>query len=172
MMSTILDFPEIQSLLPHRDDMALLSRVLRFAPPQMQAQAVIEADSLLADAQGNMPAWIGIELMAQTAAAYIGLLARQEGRPPPEVGYLLGTRKYTAQVDVFEKNSALTIVTEMIYRDDSGLAAFDCKIFLNAVNPADAESALPIASATINVFEPPLAAPQSVGVKATESSRK
>lgn len=140
-------FPEIQMLLPHRGDMALLSSVRHFAPPCMEVTAAIDAQGLLAQADGNLPVWIGIELMAQAAAAYIGLLAQQEGHPPPQVGYLLGTRKFTANVNAFEKNSAMTVVTEMIYRDDSGLGAFKCQIVAGEAV---------IANATINVFEPPL----------------
>ncbi len=145
----IIDFPEIQDLLPHRGQMALLSKVLRFAPPLMEVEAVVPEDGLFGvdgnAHQGEMPSWIGIELMAQGAAAYIGLLARMEGRTPAQAGYLLGTRKFTAQVNTFPAHAVLRVQTEIIYRDASGLGSFACKIFKDDVV---------LAEATINVYEP------------------
>ncbi len=146
----IVDFPDIQTLLPHRGQLALLSRVLRFAPPQMEVEAVVAEDGIFGEEGtepwGAMPSWIGIELMAQGAAAYIGLLARMEGRAPPEAGYLLGTRKFTASVNTFPARAVLRVQTEVIYRDDSGLGSFACKIL---------QQEAVLAEATINVYEPP-----------------
>ncbi|TAK91852.1 MAG: 3-hydroxylacyl-ACP dehydratase [Burkholderiaceae bacterium] len=146
----ILDFPEIQALLPHRGQLALLSKVLHFAPPKMEVEARVAEAGLFGEDSGQlhnaMPSWIGIELMAQGAAAYIGLLARKEGRPVPEAGYLLGTRKFTAQVNAFPAGAVLRVQTEVIYRDDSGLGSFACKIV---------QQETVLAEATINVYEPP-----------------
>jgi predicted hotdog family 3-hydroxylacyl-ACP dehydratase len=84
--------------------------------------------------------------MAQAAAAYAGLLAGLEGRQPPEAGYLLGTRKFTSQRQVFLKHEELKVAAEMIFRGDTGLCAFECEIL---------QDTTVIAGATINVYEPP-----------------
>lgn len=140
-------FPEIDTLLPHREIYQLLDKVLDFHPPTIVVQAEIKSSELLSDQNQNLPAWFGIELMAQTAAAYIGLLARQQGREPPKVGYLVGTRKYEATEGVFQQGHMLKIIAEMIYRDASGLGSFSCKIM------RDEEV---IADAVVNVYEPPI----------------
>jgi predicted hotdog family 3-hydroxylacyl-ACP dehydratase len=91
-----------------------------------------------------MPAWIGIELMAQTIAAHIGLLKRRDGAPLKQ-GALLGTRSYRSTVPSFAANEILCVHATMSYRDASGLGAYDCRI-------SRGDNVL--ATATIKVFEP------------------
>ena len=40
---------------------------------------------------GQVPAWVGIEYMAQAIAAWAGCRARAAGKPP-QLGFLLGSR--------------------------------------------------------------------------------
>lgn len=47
-----------------------------------------------------MPAWFGIELMAQAIAAHVGLLSMRDGNPA-RPGVLLGSRKYEAHTPAF-----------------------------------------------------------------------
>lgn len=136
--------PAIEDLIPHRGTMLLLDNVLNFENESTTAEYVPCADAWYADELGDMPAWIGIELMAQTVAAHIGLLNRSRGAPIKQ-GVLLGTRRYISTRSAFASGELLRIVAKMIYRDTSGLAAYECRI---------AAGGNEIASATLKVFEP------------------
>ena len=89
-------WPPIEDVLPHRGTMLLLDRVEAYAPTHVRCSYTPRADAWYADADGAMPAWYGIELMAQTVAAHVGLTARQAGRPP-RLGALLGSRAFRTQ---------------------------------------------------------------------------
>ena len=143
-MSSLNNFPPIEALLPHRGTMLLLDRVIAFEGDTTQSEYVPRPDAWYANAQGHMPAWIGIELMAQTVAAHVGLLKHDDGKAPKQ-GALLGTRRYKARQAVFTAGQVLCIKSTMVYRDASGLGAYDCSIWAQ-----DQE----IASATLKVFEP------------------
>ncbi len=136
--------PPIEDLLPHRGTMLLLDRVLAYDADTASAEYAPRSDAWYADADGNMPAWIGIELMAQTVAAHVGLLKRSAGAPPKQ-GALLGTQRYSAQRPAFAAGAPLRIRTRSIYRDASGLGAYECSIA-----SGDEE----VASATLKVYEP------------------
>ncbi|MBS0545694.1 MAG: hotdog family protein [Proteobacteria bacterium] len=136
--------PPVEALLPHRGTMLLIDRVLAFAGDTASAECTPRPDAWYADGAGAMPAWIGIELMAQTVAAHVGLRKRSEGVPPKQ-GALLGTRRYTSTEPAFAAGHALRIDSTMIYRDVSGLGAYDCRITCDGVE---------VATATLKVFEP------------------
>ena len=90
-----------------------------------------------------MPAYVGLEYMAQTIAAYDGVERRRTGAPP-EIGFLLGTRRYNAARPWFEAGETLRIRVDMTF-NDSGMAAFDGVIIV-----ANEERA----RASINVYRP------------------
>ncbi|MEX3833425.1 beta-hydroxyacyl-ACP dehydratase, partial [Paraburkholderia sp. BR14263] len=74
-------FPPIETIIPHRGTMLLLDSVAACSDESLTALAGVRADAWYADEQGAMPAWIGIELMAQAIAAHVGLLSMREGKP-------------------------------------------------------------------------------------------
>ena len=84
-----------------------------------------------------MPAWFGLELMAQTVAAYSGVQQSAHGEEP-RIGYLLGTRSYTCSMPAFPGGAELRIHARLHYLDDSGLSAFDCAIHLEGAEIATA----------------------------------
>jgi predicted hotdog family 3-hydroxylacyl-ACP dehydratase len=143
-MNATNPLPPIEHLLPHRGTMLLLDRVVDFAGASAATEYVPRPDAWYADEEGNMPAWIGIELMAQTVATHVGLLKRAEGSPPKH-GALLGTRSYRSAVPSFQAGEKLRICATMRFRDASGLGAYDCNI---------ARGGEEIATATVKVFEP------------------
>jgi predicted hotdog family 3-hydroxylacyl-ACP dehydratase len=138
-------FPPIEQLLPHRGNMLLLARMLAADDETATCEAIPDAQAWYAETDGAMPAWIGIELMAQTIAAHVALVARRAGKPPCP-GVLLGTRAYKTTVDRFPAAQALQVGARISYRDESGLGAYDCTL-------ADAGGAT-LATAAITVFEP------------------
>jgi predicted hotdog family 3-hydroxylacyl-ACP dehydratase len=137
-------FPPVEALIPHRGTMLLLDRVIEFTDDLAAAEYAPSGVAWYADDAGNMPAWIGIELMAQTIAAHVALLKRREGLSP-KMGALLGTRSYRSTIASFTAGRTLRIQALMVLRDSSGLGAYECAIDL------DGEV---LATAVLKVYEP------------------
>jgi predicted hotdog family 3-hydroxylacyl-ACP dehydratase len=157
MMNTPTDvpdvsFPAIASLVPHTASMLLLDRVIAADAESLQAEVDITARTLFAEEDG-VGSWIGIEYMAQAIAAFAGYKAMaaahvpaDAGRKAGQVGFLLGSRRYTASRGHFPLGSTLRIHVQRLLQADNGLGSFDCFI-------ADGE--VRIATATLTVFQPP-----------------
>ncbi len=74
----MIDWP-LAELLPHAGDMILIDRILSFDDEQIHAHATVKPGGLFNRDDGALPAWVGIELMAQSVAAFAGCHARQRG---------------------------------------------------------------------------------------------
>src|SRR2546428_3724860 len=75
-------FPRIEQLVPHRGAMLWLDRLTGGDVNAVEAEARVPSAGWYLDERGYMPAWIGIELMAQAVAATAGLAGRFPGKPP------------------------------------------------------------------------------------------
>jgi predicted hotdog family 3-hydroxylacyl-ACP dehydratase len=141
--------PPIASLVPHSASMLLLDRVTAADEETLQAEVAVTPHSLFAGADG-VGSWIGIEYMAQAVAAYAGYHAARDshsgGRGRPGIGFLLGTRRYTASRGCFALGSILHIHVKRLLLAENGLGSFEC--FID-------DGAERIASATLTVFQPP-----------------
>jgi len=137
-------FPPIAAIIPHGGTMLLLDAVTSCGDDALTARATVRADAWYADGHGAMPAWIGIELMAQSVAAHVSLIAmRAGGRARP--GVLLGTRSYQAHVNAFARDAQLTIYVREVLHGDEGHGAYQCTIEHGGEHYADA---------VIKVFQP------------------
>lgn len=119
--------PPIDAIVPHRGTMLLLDAIRSYDLTSVTAHATVHADAWYADQNGAMPAWIGIELMAQAIAAHEGLLSMQDGQPA-RPGVLLGSRRYEAKVLAFPRNAVLRIHAIELLRSDDGTGAYECTI--------------------------------------------
>lgn len=137
-------FAPIETLIPHRGTMLLLDEVVVCSDESLTAHASVRADAWYADEAGAMPAWIGIELMAQAIAAHVGLLSMREGKPA-RPGVLLGTRRFTTTQPVFACGAPLRVSVSEVLRSEEGQGAYSCKI--------EQDGALR-AEATIKVYQP------------------
>ena len=142
----MIDWP-LAELLPHAGDMILIDQVLSFDEEQIHTRVTVKPGGLFNRADGSLPAWVGIELMAQSVAAYAGCHARQQGKAV-ELGFLLGTRKFECNVEHFPAGAELTIHGIRSLEDDNGMGVFECHIHGAGIH----------ASARLNVFRPPKAA--------------
>lgn len=120
-MVTVID------LIPHRAPMLLLDRVIDSGPEHLIGEMQVSADKAFVDADGNFPAWAGIELLAQAVAAYGGLQARANNRAV-QVGFLLGTRRYEAECPSFAAGSLLQVQVRCLSSDEQGFAIFEGRI--------------------------------------------
>ena len=131
----------IAELLPHGPGMALIDQLLAYDPGKSIGAVLVRRDSRFFDRTG-VPAWVGIEYMAQTIAAHAGFEARLRGKPP-SIGFLLGTRSYECCAIEFPLGAALEIVVIPLYVED-GLGSFDCTIEHNGV----------LARAIVSTYQP------------------
>lgn len=136
--------PHIEEVLQHRGNMLLIDLLIEFNNESLIAEYSPHSDAWYADDKGRMPAWIGIELMAQAVAAHVGMLKLYEGMPQKN-GVLVGTRRYSSTESSFAASVLLQIQVTVIYQDASGLGAYDCSI--SCCGRA-------LATATLKVFEP------------------
>ena len=132
----------IAELLPHGPEMILIDQLISHESSQSVAIVRIRENSRFVDASGAVPAWIGIEYMAQTVAAHVGAQARMADEKPP-VGLLLGTRRYAAAVPCFPPGSRL-VVTVRPQFTEAGFGSFLCTI----------EDDRLLASAELNTYQP------------------
>ena len=136
----------LAELLPHAGDMILIDAIERFDDEQIFTRLTVKPDGLFKLSDGSLPAWVGVELMAQSVAAFAGCHARQKGNPV-ELGFLLGTRKFECNVEAFPAGSELTVHGLRSLEDDNGMGVFECHIHGEGIH----------ASARLNVFRPPQA---------------
>jgi predicted hotdog family 3-hydroxylacyl-ACP dehydratase len=137
-------FSAIEDLLPHRGVMLLLDSVVSADERSIVAEVTVPEAAWYLDEQDGLPAWIGIELMAQAIAAHAGLRGRLNGKPPKR-GVLLGCRAYRASMPRAAAGALLKVSAKMTVMDESGFGAYDCAIESNAAH---------FAAATLKVFEP------------------
>lgn len=137
------DWP-LAELLPHAGDMILIDKIIRFDEEKIYTCLTVKPDGLFSLPDGSLPAWVGVELMAQSVAAFAGCHARRKGNQV-ELGFLLGTRKFECNVEAFPAGSELTVHGIRSLEDDNGMGVFECHITAPGIQ----------ASARLNVFRPP-----------------
>jgi predicted hotdog family 3-hydroxylacyl-ACP dehydratase len=121
----------------HRKPLLLVETVLEHDAHSATTGMRVDPAAWYAGDDGAMPAWFGLELMAQTAAVFGGLDRAARGLPP-RLGYLLGTRAYRCALPAFPPGADLTIHARLAYLDDTGLGAFQCRILLEGEEVATA----------------------------------
>ncbi|WP_296247750.1 hotdog family protein [Pseudomonas sp. UBA4194] len=141
----MIDWP-IAELLPHAGDMILIDHVVAFDQESIHTRVTVQPDGLFNDPDGSLPAWVGVELMAQSVAAYAGCRAREQGQEV-EMGFLLGTRKYHCNVERFPLGCSLDIHARRSLEDDSGMGVFECELTGPGIS----------VQARLNVYRPPQA---------------
>lgn len=141
--------PAIADLVPHSGIMCLLDEVVDIGEEHLRARITPRADDPFADAAVSeppgIPGWVGLEWLAQAIAAWSGHAASaRDGRP--QVGFLLGTRRYHCQVNHFALGEPINVEIHLDYLADNGLGAFRGEL-----QNADGNV---LARATLNVFQP------------------
>ena len=136
-------FPDIDRLVPHRQPMRLVDRVLGEAGEITRTEHLITPDHVFLVPGKGVPVYVGFEMMAQTIGATDGIRRWRAGQGP-ELGFLLGCRRFTAAREWFEVGETLTIETRCLL--DGETASYECRL----LDAAGTE----VSSATVNVFQP------------------
>jgi predicted hotdog family 3-hydroxylacyl-ACP dehydratase len=124
---------ELQTLIPHRDPMLLLSRVIEYdIAGTLRAEYDITDNCLFYDtAMGGVPAWAGFEFIAQAVSSLSGIRDRISGRKP-RIGFILSILSMRMYVPVFPPGSTAEIFVREC--DCTGLIfTFHGEIFYNGI---------------------------------------
>ena len=135
----------IEDVVPHDHPMILIDSIQSYAETTAVCQVKITEDVNFYDSALNgVPAYVGVEYMAQSIAAFANANERDQGKEVA-LGFLVSSRKYQASEPVFKLGEELTVNVERLYKEDNGLSVFDCQILVDEQVRVDA---------TINVFQP------------------
>jgi predicted hotdog family 3-hydroxylacyl-ACP dehydratase len=137
-----MTLPNVRDVVPHSGRMVLIDRVIAADGESLTAEVTIRADALFAGANG-VGAWVGVEYMAQTIAAYAGARALQRAEKA-KIGVLVGTRQYSCNVPYFPLGATLQIVARRDADSDDHLESFVCCITGDGIK----------ADAAVTVFQP------------------
>lgn len=121
-----MSHPPMSWLVPHAGRMRLLRDVVEHSSVHTVCAVDPAKSALFRDADGTVPAFVGLEYMAQCVAAHGGLLARAAGAAP-RPALLLGSRRLAIRVDRFEVGQSL-LVSARHHRSGPGIVAFDCEV--------------------------------------------
>lgn len=133
--------------LPHDAPMLLLETVRHVADEQAVCQVTVNRDGVLApfiDANGNLPGWYALELMAQTVGVWSGWHRQQKGEAQISLGMVLGARELKCVAGEFSAGSELEISVSLLMQDER-FGSFDCDITAGGKT---------LASGRVNTFQP------------------
>ncbi len=139
-----MNFPPLEELMPHRRPMILLDRLVEAGETTAICEVDIRAGVPFSDATG-VPSYVGIEYMAQTIAVFSGCQRRNKGEPI-EVGFLLGTPRFTSYCAVFQFGTTLRVQVTHVWGEQQ-LARFECSI-------QNAQTGQLLQKADLSVFKP------------------
>ena len=138
----LVDF-HITEVIPHSGKMCLLDRVIVYGNDWLKAEVTITPSSMFVEDEG-VPALVGLEYLAQTVAAYSGVIARNTLSNGPKIGFLLGTRKYECSAAYFKIGQTLETSVEKEIQTEDGIYLFRCYLSGEGVK----------ASTSLIVFQP------------------
>lgn len=137
---------ELIGMLPHASSMLLVDRLVSSNDCSVVIEATIKDDYPFTN--GVAGSWIGLELMAQSAAV-LSRLRKSDKSVEPSLGFLLGSRSFIAHFPIFTPGQRVTIEIQLdpdslaqptitasgIIKDDSGCAI--CEGTLTLLEPND-----------------------------------
>jgi len=123
-------YPPIETLVPHAGPMRLIGDVIDHRPERTRCRVEVDRSRLFQRDDGTVPAWVGIEYLAQCVAAHGGLVAHGLGLPA-RPGLFLGSRSVELHVESFESGATLCAEAQHL-RGDLGLVSFACRLTRDA----------------------------------------
>lgn len=134
----------VDELVPHRGPMSLLESIDGYGVEWLRASVVVTPSSAFAT-EGGVPGWVGIEYMAQAAAAFGGIEQVQRGETP-SIGMLIGSRYYRCMLDLIPFGTRLTVTATLALRDEQDFAAYGCVLRVTG--------GAPVADCTLKAYRP------------------
>lgn len=133
----------LHALIVHRSPMCLLDDIIEVTDTDALAVVVVRRDNPFFEECAGLPAYCGLEMMAQAIAAIDGFQNLRKNLPP-KIGFLLGSRKYTAGLTHFPEGTQLSVRVKMIFCDDR-MFSFEGRIEMRGDT---------VARANLNVYAP------------------
>lgn len=159
----------MQDLIPHRPPMLLLDQVLAMTENQLWALVSIQENTFFYESYG-VPACIGIEYLAQAAAAFFSLRSMSGDQTSlhgdsPRPGMLIGSRNYQANTAYFVKGAKLivrvclnnakqNITTSNLVKINGDIAIVDPKEIEAALKMPQTNANLPLDVSMMNKLWP------------------
>ncbi|WP_324723170.1 3-hydroxy-fatty acyl-ACP dehydratase [Lelliottia sp. JS-SCA-14] len=133
--------------LPHDAPMLLLETVESVTDESAVCCVRVSSQSVLApflNADGNLPGWYALELMAQTVGVWSGWHRHQQGQSSIALGMVLGARELVCAEGRFAADSTLTVTVKLLMQDER-FGSFECAIAANGAT---------LATGRVNTFQP------------------
>ena len=102
--------PKLAELLPHASSMLLVDELISSTDNSAVVSATIRDEYPFS--VGGAGTWIGLELMAQSAAVVSKLRSHQKS-DKPSLGFLLGSRSYIAHIPEFSPGQKVFIEVQL-----------------------------------------------------------
>lgn len=121
---------KLKQILPHREPMILIDRVVAydFDKRILSTEIDIDESTIFFDKDlKGVPIWVGIEYMAQTIGAFSGIYSTEYKNEEPKLGFILGTRNYDCLKDKFEAGKTYRVDISELFFDDA-LGSFSCEL--------------------------------------------
>ncbi len=124
-------FPEVKEMLPleqvlpHRPPMILIDEMVRVEGGTVECATTIRPTSTFVR-EGKVPAIVGLEYMAQSVGAVLGLWVLLAGGRVTG-GLLLGTPELEVDVDEFDVGDRLRIICDHLWGNED-VWKFHCEI--------------------------------------------
>ena len=114
----------VADLVPHSGEIVLLDQVLEVTEASLRASTTVRADGLFNVNDHDVPAFIGVEYMAQSIAAWAGWHGQRAGGAI-KPGLLLGVREFSSNQANFVVGDTVQISVDRVLEMENGLAVFD-----------------------------------------------
>jgi len=118
----------LTDLVPHASPMVLIDEIVSFEAEGVHARAIPRADGLfVASSSPSVPAWLGLEYLAQAIAAWSGFHEQQAGRNV-KPGLLVGTRGFTSRTGQLPVGEPLDVVAERVIAGKGAISVFEGRV--------------------------------------------
>lgn len=139
-----MTFPPAIELAPHDPPMLFIDELVEWNADNLKAQYRVASDNPMLVPGRGVPGYVAFEVMAQAVSVHDGITRYQSGEPP-QIGFLLGTRRFTTTRDWLQPGEVLVIFADAVLNEGE-LRAFDCRV--------ESEAGEEIARAELKVFRP------------------
>lgn len=136
-----------EAYLPHEAPMMLLGSVENVTDDTAVCRVAVNGQSVLApflNADGDLPGWYALELMAQTVGVWSGWHRQQQGQDHIALGMVLGARELVCASGCFTQGLTLDITVKLLMQDER-FGSFECAISANEET---------LATGRVNTFQP------------------
>ncbi|MDH3510035.1 MAG: 3-hydroxylacyl-ACP dehydratase [Gammaproteobacteria bacterium] len=115
---------DIKEVLYHRPPMIFLDEIIESGSNFLVAAVQIREGIPFFEESRGVPAWVGLEYMAQAVAAFAGMRARADNKPIA-LGMLIGCRHYSSKTALFPPGTLVEIRVQELAAEENGLGSFD-----------------------------------------------